>query len=314
MSAEKQEQIAAAWIARQDRGLSGQEQADMQAWLDQSTANRVAYLRLKAAWTRADRLAALHAPMRPAAVSPPRHRWAFAVAAALLLGVIGSAGMLYLQNQKPVMQTYATRLGETQQVELADGSRLQLNTNTRLHADVNGNSRTVTLDSGEAYFDIVHDANRPFTVFAGNRRITDLGTRFTVYRNGDDVRVTVQEGRVRVDVLNGGSAAAPVELAGGHAVIAHGTETLLVDRSAQDIANDLSWRNGMLVFNQQSLAEAADQFNRYNSQRIVVEGKARKIRIGGSFKADNVAGFTALLHQGFGLTVSKRGNDIVVSR
>ena len=56
----------------------------------------------------------------------------------------------------------------------------------------------IELASGEAYFDVVHDASRPFTVYAGNRRITDIGTKFSVFRNGDDVRVTVREGRVRV--------------------------------------------------------------------------------------------------------------------
>ena len=89
-----------------------------------------------------------------------------------------------------------------QAVRLADGTQVELNTNTRLHADVNGLSRTVMLDSGEAYFDVVHDAKRPFTVYAGNRRITDIGTKFSVFRDGDDVRVTVREGKVRVDVLH----------------------------------------------------------------------------------------------------------------
>ena len=66
----------------------------------------------------------------------------------------------------------------------------------------------------------------------------------------------------------------------------------------QEISNDLSWRRGVLVFNQQTLADAAEQFNRYNSRHILVEGSARKIRIGGSFKADNVDVFVQLLHRG----------------
>jgi len=68
------------------------------------------------------------------------------------------------------------------------------------------------------------------------------------------------------------------------------------------------------VFHQQTLAEAAEQFNRYNSRQIFVEGSARKIRIGGSFRADNVDVFVLLLHRGFGLSVSNQGDRIVVSR
>ena len=288
----------------------------MQAWLAESGLNRVAYLRLKAVWKAADRLAALRVPGRDRVAEKPSwfSHWKLLAAASLLL-VLGSAGgMLYLRGQRPSMQVYATQVGKTQQVRLADGSRIELNTNSRVRTEVTSTVRTVTLDSGEVYFDIVHDETRPFVVYAGNRRITDLGTRFSVYRDGEDVRVIVQEGRVRVDVLDGPQTDTPMVVAGGHAVIAHGAQTLLVAKDSQDITNDLSWRDGKLVFDQQPLAEAAEQFNRYNHQRILVEGQARKIRIGGSFKADNVAGFAALLHQGFGLTISKRGNDIVVSR
>lgn len=315
MSAEDQERMAADWLAREDRGLSAQEHAAMQAWLAQSSLNRVAYLRLKAAWQRADRLAALRAPgaaPRQAGASIMAH-WRLLAAAGLLLALV-SGGVFHLVSRQPPAQTYATALGGSQQVRLADGSRMELNTNTRVHTEVTSTSRTVTLDSGEAYFDVVHDDRRPFVVYAGNRRITDLGTRFSVYRKDDDVRVTVQEGRVRVDVLGNPLVASPVVAEGGHAVIARGAETLLIAKTPSDISNDLSWRSGMLVFNQQTLAEVAEQFNRYNRQRILVEGGARKIRIGGSFRADNVAGFAALLRQGFGLTVNRRGDDIIVSR
>ncbi len=68
----------------------------------------------------------------------------------------------------------------------------------------------MTLDAGEAYFEVVHDAQRPFVVYAGNRRITDLGTKFSVFRNGDDVRVVVREGRVQVEMLDASGSAAPV--------------------------------------------------------------------------------------------------------
>jgi transmembrane sensor len=315
MSVEQLERIAAEWLAREDRGLDAQQHAAMQAWLAEATLNRVTYLRLKAVWNQADRLAALRVPGRDLY---PQPSWLAShdrlLAAACLLLALAGAGTFHVLNRAPEPQTYATQVGGSQQVRLADGSRMELNTNTRVRAEVTSTSRTVTLDSGEAYFDVVHDEKRPFVVYAGNRRITDLGTRFSVYRKNDDVRVTVQEGRVRVDVLGSPAISSPVVAEGGHAVIARGAETLLIAKSPKDISNDLSWRGGMLVFNQQTLSEVAEQFNRYNNQQIVVEGGARRIRIGGSFRQDNVAGFAALLHQGFGLTVSRRGDDIIVSR
>jgi len=311
MSAEETEELAARWLAREDRGLTDAEKLALAAWLDESILNRVAWLRLKASWTRAERLAALKGPVpateRRAGLRP---RLLLAIAAGLVLMVGG--GALLTWRLTAAEQVFATGIGGIQAVRLADGSRMELNTSTKVHADVTAARRTVTLESGEAYFDVVHDAKRPFTVYAGNRRITDLGTKFSVYRNGDDVRVLVREGRVQVDILDRPEVNAPVVAQAGHAVITKGGETLVMAKP--DIAADLSWRSGMLVFNQQTLGEAAEQFNRYNPRKLVVEGDARKIRIGGSFKADNVDVFVLLLHRGFGLSVNDQGKRITVSR
>jgi len=312
MSAEQDEAIAAEWLAREDRGLAPDEQAGLDQWLSQSSLNRVAYLRLKATWQRADRLAALK---RPAAAVAPLRIWngpAFAAMAASLLLLIG-ASWLVLHRNWPTGHDYATGIGERQAVRLADGTQIELNTNTRLHTEVTETGRTITLETGEAYFDVTHDARRPFTVNAGNRRITDLGTKFSVFRNGEDVRVVVKEGRVRVEQI-GQSLPAPLVAQAGREVIAKGSEILVAAKPDHEISNDLSWRQGMLVFNQQTLAEAAEQFNRYNRRHIEVEGSARKIRIGGSFKADNVDVFVTLLHRGFGLSVDQQGDRILVSQ
>jgi transmembrane sensor len=251
--------------------------------------------------------------MRAAPVSVPVFRSGILIAmAAALTLLLGGGAWLKWGGQQP--QSYATKVGGMQEVRLSDGTRLELNTNTRVHASVTATGRSVTLDAGEAYFDVVHDARRPFVVYAGNRRITDLGTKFSVFRNGDDVRVTVREGRVRVEIVGTPAGGMPVVADGGHEVMTKGSETLVLAKPDVDIVNDLSWRSGMLVFKQQNLAEVAEAFNRYNSRQIFVEGNARKIRIGGSFKADNVDVFVLLLHRGFGLSVNDQGSRIVVSR
>jgi transmembrane sensor len=312
ISAEETEKLAASWLARADRGLTDEEACALDAWLAQSSLNKVAYLRLKASWRRADRLAALKQPVarqdRAVYILQPKILAALAAALTLLLGGTG-----YLVWRAGADQVYATDIGKMQSVLLADGSRMELNTNTRVHTDVTAARRIVTLDSGEAYFDVVHDAIRPFIVLAANRRITDIGTKFSVLRNGNDVRVVVREGKVRVEVVDG-QGGSPVLAQAGREVIAAGNESLVLGKPVREIENDLSWRAGMLVFDQETLAEAADQFNRYNSRHIQVEGNARKIRIGGSFKADNVDVFVLLLHRGFGLSVNEQGDRIVVSR
>lgn len=308
------QELAAEWLAREDQGLTSAEKAELEAWLEQSTAHEVCYLRLQAAWERADRLAALNVP--PLYAFAPRTRpksyraFFAALAAVALIAVVGG----YRFTRSAVSRSFATAIGTTKSLHLADGTRVQLNSNTRLRTDISSAMRAVTLDAGEAYFEVAHDARRPFVVYAASKRITDLGTKFSVYRNGNNVRVVVKEGRVRVETMTEPGAGQAILADGGHVVMTRGDESLVSGRSQKDIANDLSWRSGMLVFDQQTLGEAAEEFNRYNSKKLVIEGDVKSMKIGGRFKANNVESFILLLHRGFGLSVNDRGNNIIVSR
>jgi len=132
------EEIAAGFLARRDRGSwDAADQAGLDAWLDEATAHRVAWLRLQAAWTRADRLGALNAPSA-AAVAPVRPRFLTpaSMAAGLvgLLVVAGTASLAIGLRAEP--HTYETEVGGRESVPLADGSRVELNTATRLRANV----------------------------------------------------------------------------------------------------------------------------------------------------------------------------------
>jgi transmembrane sensor len=312
---EKTEQTAAQWVAREDRGFGPGEDAALSVWLEASTANRLAYLRLRTSWENSARLAALQNSPRFSDRTLARRNWgALALAAALTVAVLGGGAYYYIARQGQQV-VYATRIGERPTLRLSDGTRIQLNTDTAVRASITHATRTVTLEKGEAYFEVVHDANRPFTVLAGNRRITDLGTKFSVRRDGDKVYVVVKEGRVRVDSLDSAPMpAAPVYAEGGHVVLAKADEMLVAPKSQKDLSDDLSWRDGLLVFNQKTLADAAEEFNRYNSKRIVVSGAARDIRIGGSFRADNIEVFAQLVRNALGLKVTEAGGQIEISQ
>lgn len=310
---------AAAWLAREDRGLNANEERALEAWLTASYSHKVAYLRLKSAWQRADRLAALRRPEFATPVGRAlRHAgttvrpW-LAVAALLLAAMLG-VGIFAAAKFHTSPRYYATDVGRLQVVKLADGSSIELNTNTRVHTEITSARRVVVLDSGEAYFDVVHDATRPFVVLAGKHRITDLGTKFSVLRDGNDVRIIVKEGRVRVDDVSSPDIATPMVVSQGNVMIARNRENLVTTRETQDLADALSWRQGTLVFNKEALSDVAVEFNRYNRKQIVVQGGARAIRIGGSFRADNVDVFAQLLHRGFGLNVKDTGSQVFVSK
>lgn len=315
IESEKIEQTAAQWVAREDRGLGAGEDAALSVWLEASTANRLAYLRLRTSWENSARLAALQNSPHFSDRTLARREWGrWALAASLVAAVLGSGTYYYVARQNQQI-AYAARIGERPTLRLSDGTRIQLNTNTAVRASITQATRTVTLDKGEAYFEVVHDASRPFTVLAGNRRITDLGTKFSVRRDGDKVTVVVKEGRVRVDSLDSApTPIAPVYAGGGNVVLAKADEMLVAAKSEKDLSDDLSWRDGTLVFNQKTLADAAEEFNRYNRKRIVVSGPARDIRIGGSFRADNIEVFAQLVHNALGLKVTEESEQIEISQ
>jgi transmembrane sensor len=305
------EERAARWLVRQDEGLDPAAQAQFDAWLSESDLHRVVYLRLKCAWRRADRLAALKRPESAFVFARrwPRLEQVLAFAATLLVLCLG-VGAYY--GFSPYRNNYATAVGQQQKLRLADGSSVEMNTNTRLHAKMTDTRRTVILERGEAFFDVVHDPKRPFVVLAANQRIVDIGTKFSVRLDGRRVKVLVSEGRVSVDTPGEKRPGLPVVAKANDIVIANTDETLVVSKPRHSVTDDLSWRRGVLVFNQQTLAEAADQFNRYSSKQIVVKGEARNLRIGGSFNINNIEAFAQLIHEGFGLNVKESADTITI--
>ena len=183
-----------------------------------------------------------------------------------------------------------------------------------MRAAIDEDRRAVWLDRGEAYFEVAHDPSRPFVVYAGQRRVTVLGTKFSVRRVGDGIEVAVVEGRVRLDPLRDQAKAKPAVVTRGDLVIAKGEATLVTARSVEKVESELSWRQGMLVFDRSTLAEAVAEFNRYNQRKLVVDDPdIAALRIGGSFEAENIDAFARLLQDAFGLDVEDQGGEIVIS-
>jgi transmembrane sensor len=308
---------AADWVQRRNFwNWSEADQAELDAWLGEALSHRIAYWRFAAAFERTARLAALRSPTDEPAPKPQR-RWFRAVstgAAVLLLaavlGVIGSLLLPELQEK-----TYATSVGERETISLADGSQIELNTDTVTRVRANAHRRTVSLVKGEAYFEIRHDAARPFVVLAGAQRLTDIGTKFLVRRDADGVAVSVMEGRVKLDAADHDSHAPPTFLAAGDTVLATANKVSLTRKPPRELFAELGWRRGLLVFQHTTLGEAANEFNRYNAEKLVVaDTKASALQINGTFRATDVEAFTSAAQAVFGLRVENRGGEIVISR
>lgn len=315
------EDRAARWlIRREETDWSTAEQAEFDAWLEESMAHKAAYWRLEHGWRAADRISALGGPTyqpRAGGYAPPRHWWTKAAIAASLVAIVGvGATMFELAPEKPAVvagATFNTPVGGRKIVSLSDGSKAEMNTGTVLRIAVTEQSREVWLDKGEAYFEVAHREGRPFVVHAGSRTITVLGTKFSVRRDGEKVTVSVVEGRVRIDDANARRVPAAI-ITAGDVAIARGPSTLLTARSEERVENALAWRDGMLTFDQSTLGEAATEFNRYNRKRIeITDPETASIRIGGTFQASNVDAFVRLLRDAYGLKVESDAEAIKIS-
>lgn len=180
--------------------------------------------------------------------------------AAVFIALIAA---IYLLKPKEVNQA-STIIASTDEIitkTLADNSIISLNHNTQI--DINGfleTHRELSLDNGEAYFEIESDIQHPFVIKMGRKSIEVTGTAFNVNRNGDEIRLNVVEGSVRFSN-------------GSRFISVYAGEQLYADKAsfsksrANDI-NNLAWKTKELVFNNKILSEAVKDLSKFYNTTI----------------------------------------------
>jgi len=316
------EQRAAEWLMRRGEPDWSEEQSlALEQWLAEAPAHKVAFWRLEHGWKQAERIRSLGdnvvlftARERLATLVLRTWRPA-ALAASLALGLYGlNWGINKPQPVEIAQNVLETSTGGLRRVGLDDGSRIELNTQTRIRTAVSTTHREVWLDHGEVFFSVAHAVEHPFVVHAGPKKITVLGTKFSVRREGDKVTVSVLEGRVRVDEGSGVIPGSSSTITGGDIAISEGKSLLVATKEPEAVVGALAWRDGMLTFDQSSLGEVAAEFNRYNDKKIViVDPSVSKIRIGGTFQSRNIDAFARLLQEAYGLKANTTEKEIRIS-
>ena len=341
------EQRAAQWLAQRDGGTwSDADDAALQAWLGADISHRVAFLRLESAWHQSARLQALgagwkqpgppprghwqsppstrreqllHALDRPVAepqhppqpVSRPRTMPVLAFASLLACAAVG--GLAWRAYTQVDSTRFATTLGRIETQHLGDGSQATLASDSALDVHLSRRERRVELHHGEAIFDVAKDPGRPFVVDAGTRRIVAVGTRFSVRRDGGELRVVVTEGTVRLQAADGVASTPSSLLPAGSVAQIVGGDELLRSMAVAEAEQLLEWRDGLLVFHDTSLRDAAAEFNRYNARKIVIgDERVGALRIGGHFRWDNLDAFVRLLERGFPVRADIGADRIVL--
>jgi transmembrane sensor len=242
------------------------------------------------------------------------YRIGFAVAAVSLL-LTGSLalGWRYYPTVQPV--SYSTAMGDMESMSLADGSQAQLSSDSRILVALSRRERHVDLQHGEAYFHAAKDPGRPFVVSAGGHRVVAVGTRFSVRRDREGLRVVVTEGLVRLESDPGpdGRRQPSTLLPAGSVAVADQARILVRSGTLEEAEQYLSWRDGFLTFHDTALADAAAEFNRFNTRKIVIaDPEVGAMRVGGNFRWSNTEVFVRLLEQGFPVRAERDGDAIVL--
>ncbi len=306
---------AARWHARLASGASTpQERSACLEWQQASTEHEQAFADAERLTTVLRQLhafdprmqalanAALEMPPdREAPVrQPTRRRFALGagLAAALAL-VMVSAHLLTGDGRSAEVATYQTAVGETRRLELADGSVVHLDTDSRLAVSMQPHERRLELIAGRALFEVAHDSSRPFSVAAGAGRVVALGTRFQVQREERRVIVTLEEGSVAVQGI-GPAAARETRLQPGEQLSFVGADGSGWSERRVDTELVTSWSRGRNVFRATPLAQAVEQINRYATRKIRIGDPALSdLPVSGTFLAGDsdviVAAMTAVL-------------------
>ncbi|HYG26699.1 MAG TPA: FecR family protein [Caulobacteraceae bacterium] len=307
-------QEAADWDIRlRSPACTAADRAAFEAWCTADPAHAEAFeglqvglSALKDAYASSPRLRA----MRDRARSAPPQRASWRIAASLAVALVGGGAVAgYVYTQQPpgggalatmelprgAPSVHQTAVGERTTVTLSDGSVVTLNTRSRVVVSYTAERREVTLVAGQALFEVARNAARPFVVTAGSRQVTALGTAFDVRLDRKEVRVTLIEGKVKVEPAKGSLwRALPLgarNLAPGQQLVAsNASPTATV--TAADLPTETSWKQGVVVFNDTPLAEAVAEINRYSAEPITVGDPALgALRINGRFRTSEPNAF-----------------------
>jgi transmembrane sensor len=287
---------ALRWVVRKlDPALAASERQAFDAWFAADIRHQGAYLRATAI-NNALNQATLQETLRPgrerlevewagATWKQPSSRRSFLAYGGLAAGVaILAATMLLPASHERTILT--TAKGEFRKVPLADSSVVSINSASQVEVNLTRTARQIDLKRGEAWFEVAKDKSKPFIVASDDIRVRAVGTAFSVRRYSNGAEVLVTEGTVEVWSQDG-TAQKRFLHAGEQAFVANQASDITATRAPLEIERKLAWRQGRLVFRNQSLGDAVADFNRYSARKIVIaDARLRDKTLVGQYQID----------------------------
>jgi len=292
---------ASIWLVRLDDGnLSKQYKKELRLWLAADKRHEVALKAMADIWNDMDEVlinindenhsdnVSLWPVLKP--ILKP-----FALAASMSFIAI----FIWLSAPVNVQKnSYVTAIGQQLDTRFDDGSVIHLNTNSHIETEFSQEKRIIKLIKGEVLFEVAHDPNRPFIVYAGDRLVQAIGTKFVVHLASENIQVTVTDGKVKMskapintelsdikELNNSTIQKDDIFIAKGEKVIATSNQTpKLTQIELASIERELSWLDGKLVFENEKLIDIIEEINRYVDIEIVLKAPSlHDVRISGRF-------------------------------
>ena len=335
---------AAHWLAILDGDdPSAENIAAFHQWKNEDEAHRKAFEDVLELWGSANILTRLEPPVS-AAESATQSRFVFFSSTPSFANFGATAFALLLLVTLSIVQPwnnlgdqiYTTQVGEQKTLQLPDGSEVIINTDSQVMVSYQSDRRLLILQKGEAHFEVAHDPDRPFDVYAGNGLVKAIGTAFTVRMDQQAVSVYVTEGVVEVfnelevappspepdnpsnEIIIAQAPTATLESggvkvpAGQQAIYGEQAKKPVAVEASDNIDEKLSWRQGKLVFKGEPLGGVIEEFSRYTSTRIIIPGKKmRTMKVGGIFKIGDTVAMLDALKDGFGIHAQYVSDDII---
>lgn len=336
---------AAAWVTRRDNGaLNKKDAQEFDAWVASSPVHEAAYRQFDSLWSELGEVAE---ELTGDQQKGPQHqgspylvaandRFGFAkrfAAVAIIVACVGAVTMnnfdwskdasrpspIIAQAEQPSLAERAieTEVGEQRVVTMEDGSRITLNTATKLSTQFATNQRIVKLDKGEAYFEVAHDPDRPFIVQSPLGSVRAVGTKFIVRLDGKGhLSVIVSEGKVLVSqgaaqLIDPKVFAEATPLIAGQEIEITGANALPIGTIApEEMGQELAWRQGDIVFDGETLESAAAELQRYTKRKLIVDPRVANYSVGGYFRTNDLDAFVDTVESVFPVKAVKTANEL----
>jgi len=184
---------------------------------------------------------------------------------------------------KPTYNTLITPNGKTFQIALPDGTNVWMNAGSSLKYPTyfDGNERLVVL-TGEAYFEVSHDAKMPFKVFSNGQQVEVLGTHFNIraYENEPLLKTTLLEGKIKITESDNSSLVKP----GQQVKVSLTNHSMKIAEVNTESA--VAWKSRLFYFEDAKYDEIMREIERWYDVKVIYKGKIPDERFQGAIQKD----------------------------